>query len=889
MKVLREKLLKLIRRHTAAFIVIGSTLLTLTIILSIILVCDYAPFGHCSMAVADARIQYLDFFGYLKNVFAGQENLIFSLHKGLGGSCLALFAYYLASPLNVLIIFFQKIDLNTFFNLLVICKITLASLTFSVFLAYRFRSLLRGGSKHLAIKCIIAILLSCSYGLCQYTLSQASNIMWLDGVYMLPLLMLATYHIVNEKRSYPLAILCGLAILFNWYSAGINCLFILFWFVFELFIKWSFSRERLGTFLCHHTRSIAYFIVALALGVLVSSVLFIPTIAALLGTGHATLNLSAAISPHFIGEVPSIIEQYHIGAGSSYGVVSVFCGGLTLVGLCMLFCSRQTPKLTKAVFAVFLIFLLLTLYWNPFIMLFSLFEHVGSYWYRYSYIVVAGLLFLSAYYFLVYMRAIDGRKIIKTAILIAVIMIFVQYFRSNNDLNLVYRTVILLLIISICLVLYLAAKRRKVYLLSLAALFLTSSLETFYETYVFLRGYNEVNSSSYQDYISSTESLLEYIQQNDSGQYRISTTSNQYSEEAGILGATANYNESLMFGYSSLATYTSTPNELQLTLLNGLGYRSDFEIRTIVNTSIIGTDSLLGVKYILSKYPINGLIKLDDSLADSTGRQIYQNPYALPLSLVYPSNSRPVDSANSFERQNQFYSKLLNRDVAIYKPVTFSSSQDAEYVYNLNIPAGNYAVYGNIPATDNNPDLILDVNGDYSIAYARSADSAAATLVPSVFYVPTTGAKQNITVTLSSQQSQYNVGPAEFYLLDLDLLQEITTEILKSQPVHITFEQTSISAQVISRSDQALYLSLSADPEWNVYRNGVLIHPDNIGGLLSIPLVNGENHIEIKYQATPLWAGGILTSMGVIGITILAYLEIKNQNRYNAISGSQYN
>jgi len=33
----------------------------------------------------------------------------------------------------------------------------------------------------------ILVLLSVSYALCQYNIAQSSNIMWLDGVYMLPL------------------------------------------------------------------------------------------------------------------------------------------------------------------------------------------------------------------------------------------------------------------------------------------------------------------------------------------------------------------------------------------------------------------------------------------------------------------------------------------------------------------------------------------------------------------------------------------------------------------------------------------------------------------------------------------------------------------------------
>lgn len=859
--------------------VVATALLTIIILLVTMMVCGYAPFGDHSIAVADARIQYLDFFGYLKRVFFGQDSILFSFSKGLGGGCLALFAYYLASPLNALIVFFQQFDLNTFFNLLLICKSTLASLTFALFLAYRFRKFLQPNSKHFAIKHLFIILLSCSYGLCQYMLAQASNIMWLDGVYMLPLLMLATYRIVQGRSSFPLAILCGLTILFNWYSAGIDCLFILIWFVMELSLKFvSRSTVPIKLYLRTNVKIIVRFIIALVIGVLLSSVLFIPTIAALFGTGHGTPSLTAALSPHFIGQIPTLFERYSIGAGSIYGAASVFCGSLALIGLIMLFYSRHIPRKTKVIFALLVAILILMLYWNPLVMIFSLFEHVGSYWYRYSYTVIAGILFLSAYYFLQHIHTSDYRKILAGSISVSLILIFVQYIHSAIELNLVYKTAVLLIGIALCLIAYLATKRKTLRTISLIGLTIISLTELTYETYVFLRGYNEVSSSAYRDYIISTQALLEQIQSHDLGIYRISPTSNQYSDEAGVLGATANYNESLSFGYLSLGTYTSTPDEQQLALLEKLGYRSDFEIRTIVNTSIIGTDSLLGVKYVLSEYPINGLTKLKDSLIDSTGRQIYKNPYALPLGIVYQSNNRTIKAANPFEYQNQFYSKLLNRDVKLYRPITYRYAYTTSPSYTLDIPAGNYAIYGNIPATGDNPDLILNVNNKYSIGYARSADATAATLVPSVFYIPTSGTQQNVAISLSSEQGQYHLGTPEFYYLDLDLLREVTQELLVNSQPEIQLSQTSATIHATANANQSLYLSLPASPEWKVYRNGELIQPETIAdGLISVPLTEGSNCIELKYYAPGLKLGILLSMVGVVGVVILIWHDHKTK------------
>ena len=69
---------------------------------------------------------------------------------------------------------------------------------------------------------------------------------------------------------------------------------------------------------------------------------------------------------------------------------------------------------------------------------------------------------------------------------------------------------------------------------------------------------------------------------------------------------TANYNEALAYNYWSISGYTSSPDDIQRRFLDRLGYRINGDNMCIVNISIISADSLLGVRYILSKESLNG-------------------------------------------------------------------------------------------------------------------------------------------------------------------------------------------------------------------------------------------------------------------------------------------
>lgn len=72
---------------------------------------------------------------------------------------------------------------------------------------------------------------------------------------------------------------------------------------------------------------------------------------------------------------------------------------------------------------------------------------------------------------------------------------------------------------------------------------------------------------------------------------------------------TANYNESLSYGYKSTSGYTSSPDGTQLEFLNKCGYPTYADCLTVTNTSMLGIDSLLGVKYVLTSENYTGLVK----------------------------------------------------------------------------------------------------------------------------------------------------------------------------------------------------------------------------------------------------------------------------------------
>ena len=144
-----------------------------------------------------------------------------------------------------------------------------------------------------------------------YTTGQASNIMWLDGVYMLPLMVLGVWRVVSEGSFILLTVSTALSLLFNWYSGAINCLFSGVFLVFEALhavVCDGFVPKRVA-------RAVGWYAVAMGLGVMMSAALFYPTVRELSG-GRGQLDLDL-IAPVVSGLPKTFFSGFVIGVNAA--------------------------------------------------------------------------------------------------------------------------------------------------------------------------------------------------------------------------------------------------------------------------------------------------------------------------------------------------------------------------------------------------------------------------------------------------------------------------------------------------------------------------------------------------------------------------------------------
>lgn len=855
-------------------IIFLSGLITLLIILCIYAFSGFAPFGTKTLAVMDANIQYIDFFSYLKDVIAGKNSITYSFGKTLGGSNIAVFSYYLSSPFNLLLLFFSNANLYTFFNIVVALKLTLASIAFAYFITNRFEASYKDNS-------VLFILLSCGYGLCQYSFFQASNIMWLDGMYMLPFMLLQVYYIVQGKKNWNLSIAVGLAIIFNWYMAGISCVFTGIWFLLECCL---YAVENKMTFIQFIKTGIRY-VFAMILGVMVSAVLFLPTIGALTNGPRGNLSLRDILDFSFVGNMLSVIPKYSYGADSMLGYPALFCGGLAIVLALSVFFNKQIKVKVKVVLGVFLFGILLCLYWHPLYLVFSLFKSVTSYNYRYSFLIEFFILFLAAYN-CVYAK--EKNNIMKTgvvAIAFSVLNIVLTRHYTHQEKIYAYLTVSMIIVLTALYISSQLITKQKTKQILLVVLLIVGSIDLGINS-TLLANSLSMDILNYKSYRKNQEKIINNIKSDNNSNYRIIQTSNRTTYECNLNNdydmqtknmfglyegnLTANYDEPLSYGYMSTSGYTSSPDGTQLEFLNKCGYPTYADCLTVTNTSMLGIDSLLGVKYVLTSENYTGLVKKNNTKLN--GKYTYTNPYYMPLAFTcnnFDAIKYEEGYLNPFDYQNLLFKQLFNTSKDIYKPAKYSVSKKDDSNTEINLNTSNYknmVYYGSIPWTSGSQSYVY--NGKDMIT------KYACWLSPTVFHIETDSS--NTKLRVESADSNFNYDNAQFYALDLSVLDQCAQTARKNK-VNISMKNGSIDTTVKAEDkDSYLYLSVPVDDGWDVLVNNKKAEVKSFGNCLyAIKLHSGTNKITMRYHTKHQKLGIGLTAGAILFIIVSAIVRKK--------------
>ena len=282
------------------------------------------PFGDNCILHIDMYHQYCPFFTEFLNKLQSGGSLQYSWNLGLGSDFVSLYAYYLASPLNFLILLCPKSHVIEFMTLLIILKISASGLTFFLYIRHHYKLVGKDGRMH-KNQVIPAIVFSTAYALSGFVAAYSWDIMWMDCIALFPLIMIGLERLVQEKKAGLYYITLALCIFCNYYISIMICIFLVLAFILLFF---SQKKGKGGAVL----RFGWYSLLAGAS----SAILLLPEIAVLSVSGSAE------------GGFPKTAEFYfnilaELGRGAA--VTSVYTG------------NDHWPNLYAGAFSLFLVWI----------------------------------------------------------------------------------------------------------------------------------------------------------------------------------------------------------------------------------------------------------------------------------------------------------------------------------------------------------------------------------------------------------------------------------------------------------------------------------------------------------------------------------------------------
>ncbi|MGG7099062.1 YfhO family protein [Clostridium sardiniense] len=203
-----------------------SFLIPIIIMLIVYAISKIYPFGDKTLLFRDLRGQYVSYFSAFRNALLGDGSLLYSFTKEIGGNMFGLTAYYMMSPFNIILLLFPREMITEAILVITLLKIGLSGLTLSIFLKKSFKDF-----------GYFSIIFSSAYALMAYNTMYQSNIMWLDGVILLPLVLLGINNIINKKRILLYIFTLALSIITNFYIGFIICIFSVIYFIYNISVE----------------------------------------------------------------------------------------------------------------------------------------------------------------------------------------------------------------------------------------------------------------------------------------------------------------------------------------------------------------------------------------------------------------------------------------------------------------------------------------------------------------------------------------------------------------------------------------------------------------------------------------------------------------------------
>lgn len=811
------------------------------------------PFGNKTVAWCDMNQQTIPLLMDLKDILEGKSSIFYSMGNAGGMNFWGVFLFFIASPFYLLVRFIEKSHLIYFVNILFAVKLALSSVTAAIYFRYAHKKLQTG----------YIVILSVMYALCGYGIMYYQTLVWLDIMYIFPLLVLSIDKMCRQNKPTMYLVVLTLMVAVNYYLSFMTVIYIMI--AVPLFIKIRCNSIQ-------RKQAAISFVATSFIALLLTTPVWLCSFLQVSQSARGGSTLAGIM-----------YESMFSNFGNKLSVI--MCTSLCIAVIPFfvknLICRKKSVKYNL----ILLMLLAVPVFLDPVNKLW----HTGSYQcfpMRYGFIIIFTLLILSAHYLesiSEYGKNSYGFTITMTILTIGFFITTVYTVKSKKNVlssyvNLLHISkdamkILFALSVFACIIytisIILVRKKLlgyKMFCLIISGVFiaeftLSASVNIGYavnDGEIFTSSANLENNAAKEPYYR-TKTEKKYLHVN-------------------MIGG---------LGYNSMAHYTSLTSEQYMYAMKKLGY-SSYWMEVGANGGTILTDALLAIKYSIGNYfdfnSYQNIINTDGKLKKA------ENKIYCPIGIIsntIPEDMSKLDFTDRFAVQKKLAENLLGSDEMLHK-------YDSSYIADgtCNYQNGKYI----IKASDPDKALCqirytLDVKGHqllYFDIFDKLSNNTSEKYYESVkIYVngncltssyPTQknngiinlGEFENETVQIMLTMTK-DISVKSFGVFGIDT-DKLNFYVNKIQGCDFYSKGRYITADLNAENDNYLYMSIPYENGLTAYINGkkTTLYKVN-DSFCAIKIKKGSNNIKLVFLPPGMIPGLIMMFMGIFIYILLKY------------------
>lgn len=811
-------------------------------------------FFNKTLFVSDMAGQYKMLFTFLKDNFFAS----YSFSKGLGGTMIGTYAYYLMSPFNFIMFLFPKNSIHIAVLLIVWLKLSLSGTTMYFYLNKTFPN-----KKNL-------VLFSTCYALMGYTAAYYFHVMWLDAVLMLPILVYGLDKIINNKS--PLLYFISLLIIIycNYYIAYMICIFSIIYFIYKSFITYDNNYKK------RIKEPLKKFIISSLLAGLSVSFLLIPTYLEFQNMPKSDMNVFARYPLEISTNLYDFLSQLFIGNHNYANILAnnfyfIYVGIFTFILVLLYFMNNKINKREKkASFIVILIFLI-SIFVNYVDYIWHGFNIPVCFYGRYVFILSFFVIILAVKCF-INIDGITKKKLWIIAPIYPIIGTIVLFGNLDTvKIPLIFVSVFLFFIYLLLINFKINRSVKNINLL----IFLLVIAELFFNYYFMINDYGfRFKKETLNEYATDKKQINEIKSKDSDKFYRIGKI---YARSPA---------DSLYFNYFGNVTFLSTVGKNEMEFLGRAGYNVHDNMAEYLGFNPI-LDSLLGIKYVITEEDIDTLEKINQykgtvlygELYDVFKKDIYvyKNNEALSLGTVISNDLSKCniknDDGDRLKYQNQIVNCLTGVD-DIYEKIELEKIDDNTYSFT-NTKKLDFYSFANIKSDylTNNKGITLYIN-EIKLSYYSNKDFAIQKFK--------NDADIGVKFTYKIEGNVKNVKPVSYYF-NKEKYEEVFDKLNKNQLKISELKNGYIKGNATGENKNSyLFTTIPYDKGWHIFIDGKKINYDKIfDTFIGFKIGEGKHNIEFKYVPIGLKEGILISILSIFLALIYFSREGKKHMKKN--------